>query len=130
MSKYAKWEEPAQEGEPFDFDATPERFYFEVESIGNLEPDAIIQNGIKVLQNKLAAVIQDLTAEGQPNGNTGGGYDATGTEDDGMNGGQNWQSQGYTTPYGNSGDATWNTGGATPYGATPYGQNGQNGWNN
>jgi hypothetical protein len=36
-SKYAQWEEPTQEGEPFDYDAVPERFYFEIESIGNLE---------------------------------------------------------------------------------------------
>ena len=130
-SKYAEWEEPPQEGEPFDFDAVPERFYFEVESAGNLEPDAIIQQGIKVLQQKLAAVIRDLTdGEGQTNGVNGGGFDAPRSPDMGMNG-QGWQDQGYTTPYGqNGGNAgTWgNAGAATPYGATPYGQNGPNGW--
>jgi DNA-directed RNA polymerase II subunit RPB3 len=93
-----------------------------VESIGNLEPDAIIQNGIKVLQNKLAAVIQDLTAsDGHTNGNGTDVYDEA-AADDGMNGAQPWQGQGYTTPYGNNGDASWNAGAATPYGATPYGQ--------
>jgi DNA-directed RNA polymerase II subunit RPB3 len=130
-SKYAEWEEPPQEGEPFDYDAVPERFYFEVESAGNLEPDAIIQQGIKVLQQKLAAVIRDLTdGEAQTNGINGGGFDAPRSPDMGMNG-QGWQDQGYTTPYGqNGGNAgTWgNAGAATPYGATPYGQNGQNGW--
>jgi len=130
-SKYAEWEEPPQEGEPFDYDAVPERFYFEVESAGNLEPDSIIQQGIKVLQQKLAAVIRDLTdGDAQTNGVNGGGFDAPRSPDMGMNG-QGWQDQGYTTPYGqNGGNAgTWgNTGAATPYGATPYGQNGQNGW--
>jgi DNA-directed RNA polymerase II subunit RPB3 len=111
----------------------PERFYFEVESAGNLEPDAIIQQGIKVLQQKLAAVIQDLTeGEGGANGVNGhGGYDAPRSPDVGMNG-QAWQDPGYTTPYGNGGNASqWGTGAgaATPYGATPYGQNGANGWN-
>lgn len=132
-SKYAEWEEPPQEGEPFDYDAVPERFYFEVESVGNLEPDVIIQQGIKVLQQKLAAVIKDLTESGDPaNGVNGHGYDAPRSpEDVGMAGA--WgQDQGYTTPFGN-GNGTqepqqpWG-GGATPYGATPYGQ--QNGWAN
>lgn len=102
----------------------PNNFYFEVESIGNLEPDAIIQQGIKVMQQKLAAVLQDLTeGDGQANG---GGYDAPQSPDVGM-GGQNWQDQGYATPYG--GGNAWGGGGgaATPYGATPYGQNGH-GW--
>lgn len=128
LSKYAEWEDPPQEGEPFDFDAVPERFYFEVESAGNLEPDAIIQQGIKVLQQKLAAVIQDLT-DGEAETNGINGFDAPRSPDINMNG--QWQDQGYTTPYGNGADQTntWgNAGAATPYGATPYGQNGANGW--
>lgn len=129
-SKYAEWEEPPQEGEPFDYDAVPERFYFEVESAGNLEPDAIIQQGIKVLQLKLADVIKDLTAGGEDSNGVNGhdNYDAPRSPD--MNA-QGWQDQGYTTPYGNGGGAsTWGAGAATPYGATPYGQNGANGgWN-
>lgn len=95
-----------------------------------MEPDAIIQQGIKVLQQKLAAVIQDLT-EGEVQTNGVNGYDAPRSpEDVGMNGA--WgQDQGYATPFGN-GNGTqepqqqW--GSATPYGATPYGQ--QNGWAN
>ncbi|KAM3157476.1 DNA-directed RNA polymerase II subunit RPB3 [Botrytis cinerea] len=124
-SKYADWEEPAQEGAPFDYDAVPNNFYFEVESIGNLEPDAIIQQGIKVMQQKLAAVLQDLTeGDGQANG---GGYDAPQSPDVGMNG-HGWQDPGYATPYG-GGNAWGGAGGAaTPYGATPYGKNGQSGW--
>jgi DNA-directed RNA polymerase II subunit RPB3 len=128
-SKYAEWEEPPQEGEPFDYDAVPERFYFEVESIGNLEPDAIIQQGIKVMQQKLAAVIQDLTeSDGLTNGIGTGAYDAPRSPDVGMNG-TSWQDPGYTTPYGTGNASAWGgAGAATPYGATPYGQNGTNAW--
>ena len=106
----------------------PNRFYFEVESVGNLEPDAVIQQGIKVLQQKLASVIQELSGEdAQVNGDARGGYDAPRSPE--ING-HAWQDQGYTTPYGNGGNAsTWGANGAsTPYGATPYGQNGTNGW--
>lgn len=74
----------------------------------------------------MAAVIRDLTdGEVETNG-INGGFDAPRSPD--MNG--QWQDPGYTTPYGNGGQAnTWsNTGAATPYGATPYGQNGANGW--
>ncbi|KAG9233912.1 DNA-directed RNA polymerase [Amylocarpus encephaloides] len=127
-SKYADWEEQPQEGEPFDYDAVPDKFYFEVESVGNLEPDAIIQQGIKVLQEKLASVIADLThGEGGANGD----YDGPRSPD--MSGADNaatgWGDQGYTTPFGSGNSGGWGqAGAATPYGATPYGQNGSNGW--
>ncbi|KAI9879428.1 MAG: 45 kDa subunit of RNA polymerase II [Pleopsidium flavum] len=126
-SKNATWEEPPQEGEPFDYDAMPSRFYFEVESVGNLEPDAIIQQGIKVMQQKLAAVIQELTGDEGRNGVNGDAVDGFGgpRSPDGINGGGNYAiDQGYTTPYVNGGGASAWGGGATPYGATPYGQNG------
>jgi DNA-directed RNA polymerase II subunit RPB3 len=47
-----------------------------------------------------------------------------------MTDGPEWARPGYTTPYGN-GRSEWDApqGAATPYGATPYGQNGANGWN-
>ncbi|KAI7788671.1 RNA polymerase Rpb3/RpoA insert domain-containing protein [Diaporthe eres] len=117
-SKYAAFEEPPQPGEIFKFDAVPEKFYFEVESAGNLEPDAIIQQGIMVMQQKLAGLIHGLS-EGDNAGDYGGPRSP-----DGMNGGDPWQDQGYTTPYG-----TGDFGGATSYGTTtPYGNPGQNGY--
>jgi len=121
-SKNAAWEEAPQEGEPFDYDAMPEKYYFEVESVGNLEPDAIIQQGIKVMQQKLAAVLQELTGDEGRNG-VSDGVDGFGgpRSPDGMNGAG--FDQGYTTPYVNGGGSVWG-GGTTPYGATPYGQNG------
>lgn len=126
-SKYAEWEDPVQEGVPFDYEAVPGRFYFEVESAGNLEPDAVIYQGIKVLQQKLATVIQELNGGNDgTNGIGGGEYGGPRSPDIH---GQSWQDQGYTTPYGNGGQAsTWGgNAAATPYGATPYGQNGT-GW--
>lgn len=125
-SNYAAWEEPPQEGEPFNYDRVPDRFYMEVEVTGNLEPDQVIYQGIKVLQQKLASIIQDLT-EGFPDAdaNGHGGYDAPRSPTTNLNG-SNWQDQGYTTPFGNGGHTSQWTGldGTTPYGATPYGQNG------
>lgn len=118
LSKHAQWEEPPQEGERFDPDAEPDRFYFEVEGVGNLEPDRIIHEGVRVLQKKLAAIIKGLSdSDGKS------GQDDYIPQDPDVNmGGQGYE-PGYTTPgyapnYGNG------AGAATPYGATPYGQSG------
>lgn len=142
QSKYADWEEPPQEGEQFNYDAVPERFYFEVESAGNHEPDQIIQSGIQVIAMKLAAVLSELQNDGSKSNDNlqDGGLQSP---DHNMNGGWADNTQGYTTPYGNTGgnaDGTWNAGNGattpygstTPYGATPYGQSGQSGgaWGN
>lgn len=123
-SEYASWEEPPQEGEPFDYDAVPNRFYFNVESAGPLPPDTIVSEGIKVLQQKLAGLIHEL-AEGEGDG-MNGDYNGPrspeyGTGADGFGG--------YTTPFGNGGNqSSWGgAGGTTPYGTTPYGA-GQSNW--
>ena len=132
-SKNADWEEPAGENEAFDYDAEANRFYFEIESVGSLEPPAILQQGIKVMQQKLAAVIQELTgATATAAGGDGDAMDVNGyggprsPEINGVGGRDYEMDQGYTTPYLNGGGASaWGgVGGATPYGATPYGQNG------
>ncbi|KAI9804773.1 MAG: hypothetical protein M1825_001141 [Sarcosagium campestre] len=126
------WEDPPQDGEPFNYDAVPSRFYFDVETVGSLEPDAIIQQGIKALQQKLAGIIAELTADdsgidgGAPAGELNG---YGGPRSPAVNGARDYDmDQGFTTPYGNGGAASaWGgAGGATPYGATPYGQNGWN----
>ncbi|KAI9835643.1 MAG: 45 kDa subunit of RNA polymerase II [Sclerophora amabilis] len=123
-SKNADWEEPLQEGEAFDFDAVPNRFYYDVETVGGLEPDAIIQQGIKVMQQKLAAVIQDLTGD-EDRGLNGDDLGYSGPRSPDGHGVRDYEmDNGYTTPYGNGGAASAWGGGATPYGATPYGQNG------
>ncbi len=147
-SDNARYEEPPQEGEPFDYDAVPARFYYDVESIGQMDPDAIIQNGIKALQQKLAALIHELNAtEGGGDAddeyaganddyNGGQGFDYNAANGGGGSGADSWQDQGYTTPYagggggGGGGQSAWGGGGGTtPYGTTPYGNPGQSGWN-
>jgi DNA-directed RNA polymerase II subunit RPB3 len=135
-STNANWEDPPAPNQAFDYTAAPSRFYFAIESIGSLEPDAIVQQGIKVLQQKLAGVIQDLQGD---SGATNGDHDETGlnglngADSPGMNGGGGgWGGDGYGTEYGGAGgtngvSSAWGgaaQGGATPYGATPYGQNG------
>ncbi|KAI5286747.1 45 kDa subunit of RNA polymerase II, partial [Ascosphaera aggregata] len=74
ISSNAEWETPAPPDMPFDYDAVPSVVYFDVESVGSLEPDAIVQQGINVLQRKLAGVISALTApEGGDEDNAFGG---------------------------------------------------------
>lgn len=93
-----------------------------VETVGGLEPDAIMQQGIKVLQQKLASVIQELSGGDDQRDMNGYGGASPGYTPGTSYGGND----GYTTPYGGNASA-WGGGGTTPYGATPYGQSGS-GW--
>ena len=130
-STNASWEEPA-DGEAFDYDATPTRFYFALETVGSLEPDAIVQQGIKVLQQKLATVVFELNG-GEEGGNADETINGFGVQSP-LNGGAPWErsgANGFETDYGggatgatNGAEGGWGgQGGATPYGATPYGSN-------
>ncbi|KAF8460244.1 DNA-directed RNA polymerase [Kalaharituber pfeilii] len=124
-SANADWEEPPQEGEPFNYDAVPNRFYIDVESVGQIPPQEILEQGIKYLQEKLAAIIQGLTgsdagvdgfgggARSPPGAHGGGGMNGHGA---GGRGDSDWDA-GYTTPFQSGGRTTydgWN-GGTTPY---------------
>lgn len=102
----------------------PQRFYFNVETAGPIPPDAIVGEGIKVIQQKLAGLIHELT-ETDGNGDAYNGPRSPGYNE----GGDNWNDQGSFTPYGNGGNqSSWGgQGGATPYGTTPYGGGG-NSW--
>lgn len=123
-SKYADWEDPPAEGEPFDYDALPERFYYEVEGVGNLDPDGIIKEGIQELQEKLARIMQGL---GDSDGLDGQQYDGPQSPGADMGGPPPWQNEGYTTPYGGGNQSAWG-GAQTAYGTTPYGNSGGSGW--
>jgi DNA-directed RNA polymerase II subunit RPB3 len=106
----------------------PNRFYFEVESVGNLEPDQIIQEGIKVVQRKLYEIFRNL--EGKEGDDEDKGDDFGGVRSPNMDmNGAGWQDQGYTTPYGGGNQSAWGGNMQTPYNATtPYGSSGQSGW--
>jgi DNA-directed RNA polymerase II subunit RPB3 len=110
-SKYADWEEPPQEGEPFDYNAEARRFYFEVESAGQLEPDAILQGGIKALSTKLAQLLHLLSGKEDEEM-----YDLRSPGGHGM-GADSWQASGGYTPFGNAGGGAQSSWGPS---ATPY----------
>lgn len=42
LSENAKEEEPPRDDEPFDFNAKPNKFYFEVETDGSLGPQEVV----------------------------------------------------------------------------------------
>lgn len=135
-TKNGPMEDPPQEGEVFDYDAEPRTFYFNLESTGSVPPDQILHQGIKVLQQKLAGVIQELSDNGEQG--QANGYDANGGQSpDMMNpgglsayGGQSAYGNrsayggggdpGYTTPGFGGASAYGGAGGMTP-GAMPYG---------
>ncbi|KAJ9198910.1 hypothetical protein DTO166G4_3749 [Paecilomyces variotii] len=126
VSQNAAWEPPAAPDQPFDYDAQPTTFYVDVESVGNLDPDAIIQQGIVVLQRKLASVISALTGSGD------GDRNGVAEDEDMMGGVRSPDAyeppegiDGGFTAYANGATSAWGgVGGTTPYGATPYGQSG------
>ena len=128
----ANWEEEAQEGERFNYMAEPEQFYINLEGTGVMPPDAILHNGIRTLQQKLAGVIQELSSTDHPNGMVGGGMspmdgvvNGAGTAygaQSAYGGGQSaygGQDPGYQTPaYGQG--SVYGGGMATPYGQRGY----------
>jgi DNA-directed RNA polymerase II subunit RPB3 len=129
ISENGKWETPNPPDQPFDYDAEPNTFYIDVESIGNLDPDAIVQHGIYTLQTKLAAIIDTLN---NPEGHAHGANGINGAgEDEDMVGGAVRSPDAYEPPEGieggftaygaNGGNRSAWGGGTTPYGATPYG---------
>lgn len=103
--KNAEWEsEETAADASFDPDVQPSAFFFDLESVGIIEPDDIVHQGVSVLQTKLAEVISGL-----------------GSSDHGLNGGV---SPDPYEPAPADGYAYGARGGTTPYGATAYGSNG------
>ena len=122
----ADWEEPPQESEPFDYTAEPDQFFINLEGTGVMPPDAVLHNGIRTLQQKLATVINELS---KSTGGDGGGSPMDGIVNGGGTaygaqsayGGQSsyGQDPGYQTPgYGGMGSVYG--GAATPYGRGGY----------
>jgi DNA-directed RNA polymerase II subunit RPB3 len=133
VSENSKLEPTPDETDRFDYAAEPDRFYINLETVGGIDAETCFQQGIRVLQQKVAAVIQELSPGGQANGADEyvprspdapamgqGGYTSYGGGASAWGGG--------TTPFGSGaggGATTPYGGGATQYGATtPYGQGG------
>ncbi|KAI9030165.1 hypothetical protein CLU79DRAFT_426492 [Phycomyces nitens] len=59
----------------FDYNAKPDRFYFEAETVGSLAPEEVVAMAMKTLVDKLAYVqmqIQEEVETREPEGLTGG----------------------------------------------------------
>lgn len=120
--KNGEMEPPPQEGEPFDYQAEPRKFYFNLEGVGTMPPDTIFHQGIKTLQQKLAGVVHELGATSDPSLPNGFDQSANGGMSPDMNGaGTAYGGYGGASAYG--GMSAYGQGGMTP-GAQPYGQRG------
>uniref|UniRef100_A0A060TFM9 DNA-directed RNA polymerase II subunit RPB3 n=1 Tax=Blastobotrys adeninivorans TaxID=409370 RepID=A0A060TFM9_BLAAD len=62
-SRNADWEEPPKDGEPFDFNAVPDKFYMDLETVGQIRPRDVVLKGVSTLQQKLAEIIMALESE-------------------------------------------------------------------
>ncbi|KAI0268804.1 DNA-directed RNA polymerase [Gloeopeniophorella convolvens] len=63
LSANAAEEEEPRDDEPFDYNAKPQKFYFEVETDGSLGPQEVVMKGLTELQTKLANLILGLKPE-------------------------------------------------------------------
>jgi len=63
LSDNAQEEEPPHDDEPFDFNAKPNKFYFQVETDGSLGPQEVVMKGLAELQTKLANLILGLKTQ-------------------------------------------------------------------
>ncbi|SCV73412.1 BQ2448_7338 [Microbotryum intermedium] len=68
LSENAQYERPpAKDGtDPFDFNANPARFYFDVEAVGQMRPEEIVVKGIDQLILMLADVSTSITDIAKP----------------------------------------------------------------
>ncbi|KAI9592226.1 DNA-directed RNA polymerase [Syncephalis fuscata] len=76
LSRNADLEDAPAEDEVFDYKAEPNKFYFDVESLGSIRPEDIVSMAIDVLQDKLKTTEsalqegQAMLAGGLPGDNT------------------------------------------------------------
>lgn len=100
-----------------------------------MEPDQIVQSGIRVLQQKIGGLLKSLDPRKYGGDEGAAEFDGPRSPDMNMEGGTTpWQDGGYTTPYGGGGSNTayggggggggTSYGGGPGYGTTPYGQSG------
>lgn len=100
LSQNAAFEAPEDPSQPFDYNAVPERYYFNAESVGSIPVRSVIETGLDILVENLASLIMAVQIEtgvdndedeagqgvdgiiepdlGGMNGSGGGGYDGYG----------------------------------------------------
>jgi len=132
VSENSKLEPTPDESSHFDYTAEPNQFYITLETVGTLDAETCFQQGIKVLQTKLAEIVHALSPQAQNGGagddyepqspQPGGGYTSYGGGAGYGAGGQSaYGGGGAQTPYGGGSGTAYGGGGG---GATPYGQQG------
>ncbi|CAO3679935.1 unnamed protein product [Rhizopus microsporus] len=63
LSKNAQYEAPPDKDAPFDYNAKPDKFYFEAETVGSLAPEEVVTMAMKTLVDKLAYVQMQIQEE-------------------------------------------------------------------
>jgi DNA-directed RNA polymerase II subunit RPB3 len=132
LSKNAVQEPKPDDFDRFDYNAVPDKFYFNVETVGGMDAESCFQQGIRVLQQKIAGVMEVLSPSEQTQPTNSGGADYDEYVPRSPDAGAGMGPGGYTS-YGGGAASAWGGGGATtPYGGgttqygstTPYGQPG------
>ncbi|CAK9441364.1 uncharacterized protein LODBEIA_P52320 [Lodderomyces beijingensis] len=109
-SKNCSAEEPPDPEARFNYNAVPSRFYFDVETVGNLTPKDVVLEAIDTLQKKLAGISIELNKDAVERSNAqSGGFTTYKATDYGG------QTPGADMGYGNNA-----YGGADTYGADNY----------
>ncbi|KAJ2527593.1 RNA polymerase II subunit 3, partial [Coemansia sp. RSA 1937] len=70
LSKNAEEETENDPDAPFDYKAEPTTFYFNVETVGSLDPQAVVLKATRVLQEKLGALQLALDEDQNTDANT------------------------------------------------------------
>lgn len=63
LSKNAQYETPPDKDAPFDYNAKPDKFYFETETVGSLAPEEVVSMAMTILSAKLANVQMQIQEE-------------------------------------------------------------------
>ncbi|KAL0576655.1 hypothetical protein V5O48_005315 [Marasmius crinis-equi] len=131
-------EEPPRDDEVFDFNAKPNKFYFDVETDGSLGPQEVVMKGLAELQKKLANLILGLKSQpevdmlantDQPQPDTGAPAAAASGWGAGGGGGGGWGDGGSTSAWGGGASPSRGGGGTSAWGASSSpGSGGASAW--
>lgn len=63
LSQNANFEDPVDPTAPFDYNAVPSTFYFDVEASGSVPVRQVVEQGLDILATNLAKVIEGVEME-------------------------------------------------------------------
>ena len=107
LSSNAAFEQPPDPSAPFDYEAVPQTFYYNVEGVGSVPVKDVVEQGLDILINGLASIVLAVNRE-------------TGADEDVMEG------DGIVDPQMDGGMNGYHDQGG--YGQDPYAQGGGGGW--